>query len=303
MEDLNNRQIVLLSMFVSFVVSIATGIITVAMLEEAPQTVTQTVNRVVERTIERVVPGEMAPSKAAPVTTTIKEVTVFAKEDDLLVAAVEKNQPRMVKIWETGAATSTPPRAIGFVVSRDGLIAAEARTLFGDTAPKASYVVSVGGKEYVATAMQAEVSSPVAFIRITNLPEKAMLDAVTFGSNITPKLAQTIIVLGGTDGTSVMKTGIARIRMGRADSSTSSPEVAVAIETAPEIPGGNAGGLAVNLDGQAVGIVVLSNDSTAHHIYPIARILERVSSVNSSATERPVVEAKDQSAAASAADI
>lgn len=303
MEDLNNRQIVLLSMFVSFVVSIATGIITVAMLEEAPQTVTQTVNRVVERTIERVVPGETTPSRAAPVTTTIKEVTVFAKEDDLLVAAVEKNQPRMAKIWEAGAATSTPPRAIGFVVSRDGLIAAEARALFGDSVPKESYIVSVGGREYAAAAMGADASALVAFIKITNLPEKAALDAVTFGSNIAPKLAQTIVVLGGMDGTAVMKTSIARIRMARADSATSSPDVAVAIETSPEISEGNAGGLAVNLDGQAVGIVVRSGASPTHYIYPIARILERVGTTNSSATGPSAREAGNQAAAAASADI
>lgn len=303
MEDLNNRQIILLSMFVSFVVSIATGIITVAILEEAPQTVTQTVNRVVERTIERVVPGETTVGKAPPVTTTIKEVTVFAKEDDLLVAAVEKNQPRMVQIWEGGAATATPPRAVGFIISRDGLIAVERSAVFDGDTPKESYIVSIGGKEYTAVAMSTGTDDPVAFMKITNLPEKATLDAVTFGSNITPKLAQTVVILGGIDGTTIVKTSIARIRTARVGDATSSPEVAIAIEVAPTISEEHAGGLAVNLDGQAVGIVVRSSVSPGYYIYPVARILERVSSANQPAVEHSSDNARDQTAHAAAPNI
>ncbi len=53
-EDLNKNQIILLTLLVSFVTSIATGIVTVTLIDQAPAPVAQTINQIVERTIERV---------------------------------------------------------------------------------------------------------------------------------------------------------------------------------------------------------------------------------------------------------
>src|SRR6185436_15876866 len=92
LNDLNKNQIVLLTLLVSFVTSIATGIVTVALMDQAPPGVTQTINRVVEHTIERVV---SAPAQTASV---ITKETVVLKEDDLVVAAIEKNASSLVRI-------------------------------------------------------------------------------------------------------------------------------------------------------------------------------------------------------------
>ena len=82
-EHLSKSQIVLLTLLVSFVTSIATGIVTVSLMDQAPPAIAQTVNRIVERTVEKAVPLGQA---ASTVVTT--EKTVVVKESDLIVQAV-----------------------------------------------------------------------------------------------------------------------------------------------------------------------------------------------------------------------
>lgn len=284
MEELSNRQIVLLTMLVSFVVSTATGIMTVAMLEEAPQTLTQTVNRVVERTIERVVTGTSSPERPmTPVLTVTKEVTIYAKEDDLIIGAVEKNQPRIAKIYGLGTATTSRPSAIGFVISRDGIVATDASTLSALISEKKNYVVMIGEKEYVGTLLEKDdfADSPVSFIRLMLL-DGAAVDAVSYGSDVDkPKIAQSAIVLGGESGTGILKATLAKFVYAKAIG-TSSP-VMKGIETSSRIPLGYEGSLVVNLDGQAIGIVIAGTEAAPITIYPASRILNLISVVTKNA--------------------
>lgn len=63
-KDLNKPQMILLVLLVSFVVSIATGVSVVTLMQPEPTTVTQTINKVIERTIEKVtVKEEGTPTK------------------------------------------------------------------------------------------------------------------------------------------------------------------------------------------------------------------------------------------------
>jgi S1-C subfamily serine protease len=123
MEELTKQQIVLVTLLVSFITSLTTGIVTVALMDQAPPGVTQTINRVVERTVEKVVPG---PTQQAAV---ITKETVVVKEDDLVVQAIEKNSKSIVsiiKILGEGATADELFAGNGLIVSKDGLIATDA---------------------------------------------------------------------------------------------------------------------------------------------------------------------------------
>ena len=57
-KDLNKPQLILLAILLSFVTSIATGITTVTLMEQAPTSVTVPINRIIRETVEKVVPAQ-----------------------------------------------------------------------------------------------------------------------------------------------------------------------------------------------------------------------------------------------------
>lgn len=59
MNELNKSQLILLAILLSFVVSIATGITTVSLMQRAPESVSVPINRVVRQTVEKIVPANM----------------------------------------------------------------------------------------------------------------------------------------------------------------------------------------------------------------------------------------------------
>ena len=97
MESLTKHQIILLTLLVSFITSIATGIVTVALMNQAPIGVCQTINRIVQRTIEQVV-ATSTPSNSTQ--STVKE-TVIVSEDDQVVSAIkQKYGKRCAYLWK-----------------------------------------------------------------------------------------------------------------------------------------------------------------------------------------------------------
>jgi len=88
-EDLSKSQLLLLTILVNFVTAIATAVLTVSLLDEAPTTVTQTVNRIVDHTIETVT--MQVPSGGKDI--------VATRDEDLLTAAVAANVARTVYVY------------------------------------------------------------------------------------------------------------------------------------------------------------------------------------------------------------
>jgi S1-C subfamily serine protease len=154
MENLNKTQIVLLTLLTSFVTSIATGIVTVTLMDQAPAGVTQTINRVIERTIETVTPGKNQ------VTTVVKEVIV--KEEDLIVNAVEKSSKSLVKINAVDSEGVIVPLGIGVAMSGDGYVVTDKSRIEGN---RNNLFVVYGGNSFPADVVSDE-DSKVAILKL-----------------------------------------------------------------------------------------------------------------------------------------
>lgn len=117
-EDLSKSQLLLLTVLVNFVTAIATAVLTVSLLDEAPATVTQTVNRIVDHTIETV-------TMQVPV-----GQSSGTRDEDILTAAVASAASRSVTFYRES--TTTPPIATGVYLSKSRA----AVTLSGQNVPR-----------------------------------------------------------------------------------------------------------------------------------------------------------------------
>jgi len=188
-EHLSKSQIVLLTLLVSFVTSIATGIVTVSLMEQAPPSIAQSVNRIVERTVERVVPGGQT---AAVVT---RETTVVVKESDIISQAVERVAPSVVRLY---ASNSDPALFLGFgvVLDASGVIASDSNAL-GESAN--ADIVMLDGTRARAFVTARKTGTGVALLQAAtttndgkSLPWRPAAIALQ-----KPVLGQTIIAFSG----------------------------------------------------------------------------------------------------------
>lgn len=259
-EQLTKAQLVLLALLVSFVTSIATGIVTVSLLDQAPPAVTRTINRVVERTVERVVPDTSRQSAAV----TTKEVTVVVKEEDLITASIEKNAKSMVRLYTVAADEAARVfLGLGILVNKEGLIATDASLVVD----KASYaIVTSDGKSFTATVILQ--SNDIALLRVAkDKDDKTTFAPVSFAGTDSLKLGQTVIALGGGERAQIAMGVIAGLIEESATSSetaTSSPKAALAlIDTTISSKAVIAGSPLINIFGEVIGLNTVTSRKTS----------------------------------------
>lgn len=166
MEELNKTQLILLALLVSFVTSIATGIVTVALMDQAPPVITQTINRVVKETERVIVPAKQQATVE----------TVVVKEEDYIVKAVEANLSNMMtvavlekrksRLGFTSASDTTRSVTgigIGFALTKEGVIA-----LSNAVFDKGEELVvrTRAGDYYALTALKRDAVSGLALAQI-----------------------------------------------------------------------------------------------------------------------------------------
>ena len=119
-KELNKTQLILLAILLSFVTSIATGITTVTLMQQAPVSFTAPVNRVIQQTIEKI---QQVEGK-----TTVQ--TVVVKEEDLVVDAIAKNNSAVFSITketlDAEGKTIEIGAGRGFAVSIEGIVVVDA---------------------------------------------------------------------------------------------------------------------------------------------------------------------------------
>lgn len=165
MEELNKTQLILLALLVSFVTSIATGIVTVALMDQAPPAITQTINRVVKETERVIVPAKQ--------TATVE--TVVVKEEDYIVSAVDANRENVVtiavlekrksRLGFTSASDTTrqvTEIGTGFALTKDGIIATPS-ALF-DKGEEFAVVTRAGGY-YTLAILGRDSASGIALVK------------------------------------------------------------------------------------------------------------------------------------------
>ncbi len=202
MEELTKTQIVLLTLLVSFVTSIATGIVTVALVDQSSQGVGQTIQTVVQRTIETVIPTVTPTEEKGKIvsnsvtTNNSTPVQVTPSESELMVQAVTKNSAGLIRIKKV---TSNPTQAfvaLGVVVSTKGVLVTDHGLLLSFS----KYVgVLPSGKEVPLTPLIVHASSTNVSLFSFDPTQADNITAMTLGDSTKLNLGQRVISLSGAD--------------------------------------------------------------------------------------------------------
>lgn len=219
-EKLTKSQIVLLTLLVSFVTSIATGIVTVALVEQAPPEVTASVNRVIEHTIEKVVPNTQSAAAATP-------QTVVVHESDSLVQAVGKGSAALVRLYTSG--DNPGFLGLGMVIGSGAVVSDEA--LFNGDDTDAVAVLSSGEKTRMFVTRRDDINGLVFLTAASSssIIKSWSVAQLPVGS---AQLGQGIVMLAGKSTTKIASGLITSFTPRAASSSalvidTSIPEASI----------------------------------------------------------------------------
>jgi len=235
-KELNKSQLILLAVLLSFITSIATGITTVTLMQQAPASFTVPVNRVIQQTVDKI---EQVEGK------TVTQ-TVVVKEEDLVVDAIAKNQTAVFSIIKTvqnpDFTTSEVSAGRGFAISKDGIVAVDA-TLVPD---KGVYFVKNDSGKFKADFVSTNKAG-FSFLKVgdpVNGTDKLSFTVPAFGDLSKMKIGQQVLVVGNTVASSIFE-GL---------NANKSIDLNVSRS--------NTGGLVLDLNGEALGMA-LSPDNTS----------------------------------------
>ena len=246
-KDLNKSQLILLAVLLSFVTSIATGITTVTLMQQAPASFTAPINRVIQQTVEKI---QQVEGK------TVVQ-TVVVKEEDLVVDAIEKNKTSVFALSREVANTEGKEVEVSvgraFAVSSDGIVAADALLV----PEKGKYYLKNNSGKFEADFISADLAG-FALLKIgtpLNGADKLVFSVPAFGDLSKMKVGQKILILGANISSFIFEGLNANGVMD--------------LSVTPS----NTGGLVLNLDGEALGIALSGGTASFASIKSISDAL------------------------------
>lgn len=250
LEQLTKHQVILLTLLVSLVTSIATGIVTVSLMNQAPQSVTRTINQIVERTVQTV--AAPAQSAAAAIVTT--EKTIVVKDDDLTTESIASVQKAIVRITAKGGDELI---ARGVIVHADGTTLTDSDSMIAATAKEFEAILS-DGTRVPATIVSASASSSIARINVTFGTSTAAAPA-SIADVSKLRLGQSIIRIGGKGGDVVGEGVIASL-----------PGASNVIEAS--VTSATPGSVLITLFGEIIGLATSDSLAEGSDYYTVATL-------------------------------
>ncbi len=178
MEHLSKQQLILVAILISFVTSLATGIVTVSLMDQAPSGVTRTITQVIQQTVAGALPASGATSTAA--------VTIAVS--DQVADATAVVTPSIVRLRDGNG----PFVGMGLVVSSTGAIMSDKNVITDLNDPQA---VLSDGTAVPVTVTRFQIQGDAAFMVPTRTLGRT-IKPISFGEP--PRLGASIWALSGT---------------------------------------------------------------------------------------------------------
>jgi len=276
MEHLTKAQIVLLTLFTSFVASMATGIVVVTLMQQSPEPVTQTITNVVERTIEKITPTFVEkPGKQ-----------IILKDEDLMVAAIDRNLKSVVAFKVVGQDGESHAAGVGTIVSSDGLVVTD-KGNFGEGV----LTTTINGTQYALQVLSNEDTNNLGLGRLTPVSATTTpaFTAATFGDLGALRLGQTAIVIGGRDGKTITTGLISSLDTHTVTDKDKNTETKILdmISVSSRFSGTSNGAPVITLSGEVVGFLSINEDVGSQVGVPVSEAKKIIDLVQNSAPVNP----------------